>query len=270
MITVTRDAYMAIKDSNPAETLNDLEKIIGWYNEISGLDGTSDLNMPSALRIHYIQDTVTPSKELENVFMYATDYLVGMPADSASDLLSNEKRKYAWSIWHETGHKYQQHDWTWDEVTETTVNIYSLYAQGQWGFPSRLNDKFEADNQTAWQMAKLYLAKAKRSFTNDKLMGEEANWIRLVMFEQLRQHFGDQFYPNLHKYYRENQLGEKKTLSKDAKIQNFILHASMIAKVNLAGYFEDWGIQPTRQTQDKLKQLKLPVADPSLSRLGMK
>ncbi|WP_352815906.1 M60 family metallopeptidase [Mesorhizobium sp. M0435] len=48
---------------------------------------------------------------------------MGVPGSNMGDLLDVNKLRQAWSIWHETGHMYQQEDWTLGEIVETTVNI---------------------------------------------------------------------------------------------------------------------------------------------------
>jgi len=58
-------------------------------------------------------------------------------------------------------------------------------------------------------------------------------WVRLVMFNQLRQSFGDGFYPVLHRYYRENPLGYGQLNDQDAQIQAFVIATSTVAGQDL-------------------------------------
>lgn len=105
-ITATRKVYMRAPQDDPAEILDTIEQILGWYDALSGLDGSSKLHRPSRLRMHYQQDTVTPAKVFDDgVYMYAGNYFMGVPGSNMSDLLDVKKLR---SIWHETGHMYQQ------------------------------------------------------------------------------------------------------------------------------------------------------------------
>jgi hypothetical protein len=74
LITTTSRVYSLVPQGDPSEILSTLEKILGWYDELSGLDGSAEFNQPSPLRVLYLQDTVTPSKVFDNVYMYATDF----------------------------------------------------------------------------------------------------------------------------------------------------------------------------------------------------
>ncbi|MFC6487250.1 M60 family metallopeptidase [Nitratireductor sp. GCM10026969] len=274
-ITVTREDYMTLDQSNPAETLHILEQILDWYDDVSGLDGSSELHRPSPLRLHYQQDTVTSPEVFEGgVYMYAGNYFVGFPGETIGDLLDPEELRHAWSIWHETGHKYQQWDWTWEDVVETTVNIYSLNAEAHFGELTRLQERDEDTGQTTLEQAEQYLARKTRDFDNAEQMRDGADdrrelWIRLVMFDQLRRGLGEEFYPRLHKYYREHPLDDDALENEAAQIQAFVLRSSMIADRDLTRFFTDWGVPIERETANRLKQLNLPPADPDLSRLEL-
>ncbi|MER8712516.1 M60 family metallopeptidase [Mesorhizobium sp. M0228] len=93
-------------------------------------------------------------------------------------------------------------------------------------------------------------------------------WVRLVMFDQLRRGLGEDFYPKLHRYYREHPLDDAN--KQDAvKVQTFILRASTVANQDLTRFFSDWGLHIEQETADRLKRLNLPPADPQLSRVGL-
>src|SRR5690606_35254805 len=166
--TSTLSAYVKAAHRDPGEIITVLETIQAAYDGLSGLDGSSDLHRPSPLRIHYQQDTVTPQSVWDDgIYMYATDYFVGVPGENMGDLLDPDMLRNAWSIWRETGHKYQQQDWTWDEVVETTVNIYSLAIQAQFGRSSNLEHVDPDTGKSTLDLAAAYLAKRKRNFNDD-------------------------------------------------------------------------------------------------------
>jgi hypothetical protein len=240
---------------------------------LSGLDGSSELDQPSPLRLHYQQDTVTPSKVFDSVYMYANDYFVGSPGENMRDLLDVNKLRHAWSIWHETGHMYQQKDWTLTNTVETTVNIYTLAAQAHFGYPSRLKGNDYNDGKSPLDLAAIYLARKSRDFNNDKEMqsaekdDDRALWVRLVMYDQLRAGLGNNFYPLLHKYYRAHPLDDSVIEDQAAQLQFFILRSSIVSGRDLTTFFGDWGIPISRETAEQLQELKLPPADRNLSHI---
>ena len=65
-----------------------------------------------------------------------------------------------------------------------------------------------------------YLNQTKKEFDQQDV------WMRLGMFWQLELAFGEDFYPSLHKRYREEQ---KSLSSEQAKRQYFVVSASKIS-----------------------------------------
>ena len=271
-ITVTQKSYLHAMQgdpADPAEVLDSLEQIMQWYNALSGLDGSSELHRPSPLRVHYLQDTVTPTSKWGDIYMYAADYFVGMPGENVGDLLDVNTLRQAWSIWHETGHKYQQSDWTWGEILESTVNLYSLQAQSHFGHSTRLDEQDPDSGKSPRDLAAKYLAREHRDFNDSSQMGDGDVWVRLVMFAQLGDGLGPSFYPRLHRYYREHPLGSADAGDKAKQAQAFILRASLVAGSDLSRFFSDWGWTIEPATASRLKQLGMPAADPGLSRQGI-
>ena len=273
-ITATRDVYAKSAHADPADIVGILETILASYDALSGLDGSSALHAPSPLRVHYQQDSVTPQSVWDDgVYMYATDYFVGVPGENMGDLLDVDTLRKAWSIWHETGHKYQQRDWTWSNVVETTVNIYSLAIQAQFGLASNLEQVDDDTGRTTLDLASAYLAKPHREFNQDasmRISGDgDWDWIRLVMFHQLGEGLGPSFYPRLHRSYREHPLADADAGDSGRQVQAFILRASEISGADLSGFFSDWGLPIETQTAQRLRQLKLPQADPGMSSIGI-
>lgn len=274
LITATRRVYDHTNQGDPEAILDLLQQILGWYDELSGLDGSSPLHAVSSLRLHYQQDLVSSKETLDGIYMYAADYFVGVPGENMADLLELSKLRQAWSIWHETGHKYQQSDWTWPDVVETTVNIYSLAAQANLGHPSRLAERDGETGKSPLDQARRYLARKYRDFTDARQMRSTPDddgeyWVRLVMFDQLRQAFGDGFYPALHRYYRENPLSDAAGRDQNAQIQAFIVASSRVSKYDLTSFFEDWGVLIDPETQEEVRYLRLPAAEAELSTLGL-
>lgn len=271
-ITASRDVYTKAAHGDPAQILGILETILAKYDALSGMDGSSELHAPSPLRVHYQEDAVTPQSVWDGgVYMYASDYFIGVPSRYMGDLLDPDTLRGAWSIWHETGHKYQQSDWTWSIVVETTVNIYSLAIQAGFGLPSNLLEADSDTGKTTLDLASAYLAKKHRAFNDDasmRITGDgDGTWIRLVMYDQLGKGLGPSFYPRLHRSYREHPLVDD--VEDAERVQAFILRASEVSGTDLSRFFSDWGLPIDPGTADRLKNLGLPQADAGMSTIGI-
>ncbi|MFM0627349.1 M60 family metallopeptidase [Paraburkholderia xenovorans] len=271
MISVRRLAYERAARADPAAIFPILDAVVSHEDSISGLDGATEADRPSPLRLHYVQDDVTPEQEIANVYMYAGDYFIGMPGESAFDLLDPRALKQAWSIWHETGHLYQQTDWTWNGIVETTVNIYSLYTQERLGQPSRLTEKGESTGRSPYDDARRYLASAGRDFTSDATFPTNSDpvWVRLVMYEQLRRGLGNAFYQKLHQYYRSHPLTYEQQIGDHEKLQAFIYRSCLVANLDLTDFFSKWGLRADAATLHAVGSLKYPRASGDLTTIGL-
>lgn len=261
MATVTRAMYERSNQEDPGRLIEYMESIVHNHDEISGFDGSRWQHVPPAQRLHFMQDTVTPAKEVENVFMYAGDNFIGMPEDSALLLLNAPWDADAWGLWHESGHVYQQSDWTWSTVGETTVNIYSLTMQERVGQEWIIRKQNPDTGRTLEAWSQAFLGQRLRRFNDESSFpeGSEAIWVRLVMFEQLRQGLGDEFYQRLHRFYRENPLSGE-DLDDDKRVQAFIYRSSVVAGKDLSGFFASWGLPANEDTLANLRKRGLPPA----------
>ncbi|WP_250516644.1 M60 family metallopeptidase [Caballeronia sp. INDeC2] len=270
MFTVARSMYDKAGAADPATLLGYVERVMGYHDELSGLDGESALDAPSPLRVHFVQDAISTHAELQNAYMYATYYMIGLPLNSAAETLLQPAKTDEWGVWHEIGHMYQQWDWTWPGVTETTVNIYSLHALQRLGMPmtSPLLQVVDArGRRNRLDLAALYLAQPTRNFLNDASFPapSEALWIRLVMYEQLRRALGDGFYARLHKSYRLHPLMEDEGGDK-REVQTFVLRACIAANLDLRDFFERWGLPVDAATRAAIGKLKLKAPATDLTR----
>ena len=261
MMTVRRDLFDRSRQDDPAIALAYLARMIRYHDQVSGLDCGSDLDQPSPLRIHYLQDD-RPQEAPSEVFMYATDGFIGMPDDSALVLLDNPASHDAWALWHEAGHLYQQSDWTWNTLLEVTVNLYSLHAQERFGLPSRLDEVDPESGKNYRDWARTYLAADSRNFNDDSSFPEDSSgWARLVMYEQLRKGLGEDFFPALHKYYRLHPLNRQQRTDEQVMIQQFVYRSSLVAKVDLSDFFDAWGLPADDDTARAIQALNLPPAE---------
>ncbi len=232
LITGSNQSIHMVKD--PANILETQEKVVRLHDQTAGLDGSSALHRRPIGLVQHMRETKNP-----NDFMYAFYQHTAYHTNTMGALLEPEKLNH-WGMWHEIGHTYQMLRMDWYDMIEVTVNIYSLRAQKAFGQRSRL----EEDN--VYRKIINYLNQSKKEFDQQDI------WVRLGMFWQLELAFGEDFYPNLHKHYREE---EKSLSSEQAKRQYFVVSASKISGKNLTPFFEQWGIEVTNESKKELETL---------------
>ncbi|MEI4832109.1 M60 family metallopeptidase [Bacillus sp. FJAT-53711] len=250
VLTVTYDsAKKFIVDQNPIPLLEKYDEMIRAQDKISGLSETdpNPLHRPTRRLWAFVENPNKPDWG-----MYASlDGAVFTTAGNAIESALNVN-KFGWGQMHEAGHARQQYPWQWNDLrgmTEVTVNLYSLAAQKQLfpNEPTRLEK--EGDYERAFQ----YLKQTDKDYKNiDDL------FVKLVMIWQLQLAYGDDFYPNLHKLYRElpdTQLPK----TDEEQIQAFIYNTSKVAKQNLLPFFDQWGLKASLETRQKIQALNYPT-----------
>lgn len=234
LITGSAKTIDLVKD--PTKILESKEKVIALHDKTSGIDGSSPLHRkPIGLVEHFIETGSQGS------YMYAFDKHLGFNYRDAMKVVLDPENQERWGIWHELGHTYQVESMNWYDLDEVAVNIFSMRAQKALGQRSRLEK-----NQDYTRIFKYLDQNQTKDFD------QQDEFVRLGMFWQLELAFGEDFYPNLHRLYRE----EGKLLeTEQEKRQYFILSASKISQTNLVPFFEKWGIQVTDATDKQLAQL---------------
>ncbi|WP_207695924.1 hypothetical protein DOK67_0001075 [Enterococcus sp. DIV0212c] len=229
IITVSYDqAKKNIK--NPKELMSYYDKFLTAQDRISGIN---DKGRTENLVDRHFQHFI----EVSRMYMFATQEYMGFNGDAALSRLLNTDN--GWGIWHESGHQRQQSPWKWGSVTESTVNIYSMAAQKE------ITGQVIAMDQYYPQMY-AYLESENKDFE------KQNNDLKMVMFGQLSNTFGENFYPILHQYYRENEFSYR---TDDERIQNFVINVSNITGYNMVPYFEQWGFNITYLTREQTNQL---------------
>jgi hypothetical protein len=234
LITGSDKTIDLVKD--PIKILELNEQVIALHDETSGIDGSSALHRKANGLIQHMRETSS-----QGSYMYAYDRHIGLNYQEAMKILLSPENQSRWGIWHELGHKYQVEGMDWKDLDEVTVNIFSMRAQKALGQRSRL----ETDN--VYTSIFNYL-------NNDqsKNFDRQGVFVKLGMFWQLELAFGEDFYPKLHKLYREEG---KYLATEQEKRQYFIQSASKISQTNLTPFFEKWGIEVTADTSKQLTQL---------------
>lgn len=228
-------------NQEPTDLLNEYAGIIGAQDRISGLNSSSSnpQHRPSPLRPIVVQTS-------RNVNPHATWYRSAIPLLSYKHMGNLTELRRSWMVWHELGH-HRQHanTWSWSAMGEVTVNIYSLAARRRVShIPSQ---EIEHGNVKEWEMAKAYLAQeiSKKDFDSADF------FVRLVMFEQLREVFGDETFHAVHATSRTSP-----ELNKDAdKKHYFMTTISRLVNENLGPYFVYWGLKPEERSLQEMGRL---------------
>lgn len=268
LITVNRKSFNQNPNVDLAKSLVVLDNVINLCNEFAGFDNSSFFNIVTQLKTHYVEDAITTNKEYEGVYMYAGDGFIGMQSNGIFDLLDVNKLKSKWAIWHETGHLYQDNDWTFDATVEVSVNLFSLFIQQNFNQPSRLFEK-EDNEKSAIESANLFLKTPNNDFLDEK-KHENMVWIRLVMFQQLKEYLGKDFFIKLFQYYRKNPLNVDEVVDENQKIQQFIKRSCLISKTNLVDFFKKWGMPITDDTISIIQKLKYSKPSSDISKVLLK
>ncbi|MDM5265054.1 M60 family metallopeptidase [Bacillus wiedmannii] len=250
VLTVTRDsANKYIVNQDPVPLLNKYDEMIRAQDKISGLSETDPNPLHRSTRRIW---AFVENPNAQSWDMYASrDGAVFTTAGEAikSTLNVNE---FGWGQMHEAGHARQQYPWTWNDLRgmgEVTNNLYSLAAFKKI-YP---NKPTRLDTEGDYNRAFAYLKQTNKEYKNiDDL------FVKLVMLWQLHLAYGDDFYPNLHKLYREIPEDQLPKTDED-KIQAFIYNTSKIAKQNLLPFFDQWGLKATQETRQKVEALNNPT-----------
>ncbi|UNP84446.1 M60 family metallopeptidase [Bacillus mycoides] len=250
VLTVTRDsANKYIVNQDPVPLLNKYDEMIRAQDKIAGLSETDPNPLHRSTRRIW---AFVENPNAQSWGMYASwDGAVFTTAGEAikSTLNVNE---FGWGQMHEAGHARQQYPWTWNDLKgmgEVTNNLYSLAAFKKIypNIPTRL------DTEGDYNRAFAYLKQTNKEYKNiDDL------FVKLVMLWQLHLAYGDDFYPNLHKLYRETPEDQLPKTDED-KIQAFIYNTSKIAKQNVLPFFDKWGLKATQETRQKVEALNNPT-----------
>ncbi|SFM27628.1 F5/8 type C domain-containing protein [Bacillus sp. 5mfcol3.1] len=250
VLTVTRDsANKYIVNQDPVPLLNKYDEMIKAQDKLAGLSETDPNPLHRSTRRIW---AFVENPNAQDWGMYASwDGAVFTTAGEAikSTLNVNE---FGWGQMHEAGHARQQYPWTWNDLSgmgEVTNNLYSLVVDKKI-YP---NKPTRLESEGDYNRAFAYLKQTNKEYKNiDDL------FVKLVMLWQLHLAYGDDFYPNLHKLYRETPEDQLPKTDED-KIQTFIYNTSKIAKQNVLPFFDQWGLKATQETRQKVEALNNPT-----------
>ncbi|PHH73324.1 hypothetical protein CDD82_5538 [Ophiocordyceps australis] len=235
-----RDALVyAERGQKQEELLNRYKAIIAAQDAISGLraDAADARDRPSPLRPMVVQTN-------RMVYANAWSWRAAIGQSTISDIWWQPELERSWKIWHELGH-HRQHSptWSWEAVAEVTVNIYTLAARRL--VPEIPSSETEHGTVEEWNKAKRYLEQGRqfKDFDRADLI------VMLVMFEQLREVFGDGFYHELHRRSRAEPVQYEGEADKK---HHFMALAANVTGHDLTPFFETWGLRPEGRTVEEM------------------
>ncbi|WP_338987439.1 M60 family metallopeptidase [Spiroplasma endosymbiont of Dasysyrphus albostriatus] len=244
------------------ETLWHWDNIWNWTNEIYGLnEASNDINKKYNQYIHIANsdDSGGYANASNGRIMFHNTYNAGKDLF----LLS---LKDQWGLWHETGHTYQTQQYKWYNMTETSVNISSLYIAQKMKVKSikifdvhNYNKNIIIPFHNLWDSKKEISEYLNKPNTEKDYHKIENVFVKLTMLWQLQVGFGDNFYPILSQKYRLiNQIPNSwdNFNNDEKKIQEFIKITSQISGYNLSPFFKKWGLPTTDDTENSIKKLK--------------
>ncbi|WP_433440940.1 M60 family metallopeptidase [Nonomuraea sp. CA-141351] len=249
IVSITREGLLAWRDQDHTALLRLLETIIASHAAISGLSQADRSPLP----FHLVEAPRMPT----GAGAYATHGWTAYPRTYLDRLIAVDGlRTRGWGVYHELGHLHQQMAYKPNDLTEVTVNIYSLAAQRTLGQQSNLTKPDAKTGLTPYQSALAKLPAADYL----KLGAYE----KLVPFRQLELAFGEDFYPRLHQLVRAERPASDYTES--AKRWGYLaIYTSRIARADLSGFWTRWGAPLTAEYLAQIAALGLPApsTDPS-------
>ncbi|EKO3792033.1 hypothetical protein HAR83_001428 [Vibrio metschnikovii] len=223
----------------PQLFLQRVDDMIAAQNKVAGYDDKPGVNQQDRHYLHMIQDTRS------SLYMYATSYRTAYVNDAIKSILDGKH----WGLYHENGHLQQIAPMTFHNMTEVTVNTFSLAAEKVIENTSRLT----IDGTYPKIFAYLNQPSKNKNYHNEPDL-----FIKLGMLHQLTLSFGEQFFPNLHRTYRETA---RDTIPLYGKDQIFMYLASKVSGYDLSKFFETWGMPIANNTRIAIQQLNLNVLD---------
>jgi len=257
LITLPTEVHAQEPIGDPHASFAAINEVLDLQNALSGFDGSSTLNQPTRLRVHYLVDFRASAKDREGFYMYATDQFIGMLDDNTTDLTAPDRLRQEWGIWHETGHTHQQNSWTPEALTEVNVNLYSLYVQEAFGQESALARSQDGE-PSYFDKARAYLARGSDDLLVDAAdEDEDGLFVRLVMFHQLKAVFGWELYQNLNRHFRAAPLPSDAT--DQHKADALVLALCALTGEDLRPFFERWGLRVSTAASRRLDVEAYPL-----------
>ncbi|MCM3110858.1 M60 family metallopeptidase [Lederbergia lenta] len=248
IFTLPKESLLTME--NPEALIEQWDEIAESYNTFVGIDRKSPLPHTGLDRQHrYVADV-----QISAGYMHA-GYPMMIPIDPAASHVvdPNLALVRGWGFWHEMGHEYQQNAWKWGDITEVSVNIYTLYIQEKFTDVQRLLQTSD-DGKSHYDRAMEFVTDSSTSKKFTDIDGMD----QLVFFKQLQLAYGWDFYTDLHIAYRE--MDSKDIPTSDQQKKDMLLYmTSKVSGHDLVPFYQKWGWSITDEAIEKVRALHLPT-----------
>lgn len=175
---------------------------------------------------------------------------------SYAEVFCNPERMKArsWVLGHEIGHSNQTRPGLkWAGTTEVTNNIMSMDVSKYLSGESKLESEsgnYYGGTKNYYEEAVKYIVEEKHphvmnEWKEDGLAEEHMYTDKLVPFWQLKLFMDangyEDFYPDLYEHYRVTPDLDTSAKTQGILQLDFVRQACKLSKINLLGFFEDWG-----------------------------
>lgn len=175
--------------------------------------------------------------------------------DSTQELADIDTLKAgAWGPLHELGHNHQWDVWVLPGTTESSVNLWSVYASEQVLGINRAKAHPALTPDARKKTIETYLATGPN-------FAKWSVWTALETYLQLQEAFGWPLYQTLFAEYLA--LSAADTPQTDAaRIEQWVIRSSKAAKKNLVGFYTAWGLPISQQAKDAVANLPMWLDHP--------
>ncbi|WP_367084633.1 M60 family metallopeptidase [Pseudomonas sp. HOU2] len=250
MIAVSVSKAMEYMEEDIDQLLNEYNRIIDKADEACGINESNysdgGIHLPSDSYYQFNQSSS------DRVYMAAASYSLLFHRDVVQVLLSPKvlTAEGGWGAWHELGHAYQLPKMNGYHTVESTCNIISLAVEKMYGITPSWIDRYDGRTQ-----AKEWLKGTNKNFET------AGNMVSLVMYNELTELFGANFYPSVYQEYRrllKDPSFIEDTALPESRNDIFAFMASKCAKKNLISHFDSWGFMLQEKTKVKIRALGYP------------
>lgn len=198
----------------------------------------------------------TPERYVADVQISAGYMHSGYPImthlDAAPLMVNREAmlaaREPTWGLFHEMGHNHQSGDWTFEGMTEVTVNLFTLYVLDRvCGIGSQA--RRETTREVRERKVSAYLAKGP---DYSRLVADP--FLALIHYEQIREAFGWEAFRDVFAEYRALPAAERPRTEQQKRDQ-WALRLSRRVGRNLGPFLVAWGVPVTAEALRSLEGL---------------
>ncbi|MFV0445279.1 MAG: M60 family metallopeptidase [Planctomycetaceae bacterium] len=226
----------------PAEAVRQLDRpdeLMDYWDRV--LDACADL--AAVPRERQSPERFVIDVQISAGYMHS-GYPIMAPLNLAEEVtdLATLQKKGNWGVYHEIGHNHQQQDWTWDGLTEVTVNLFSLYCLEHLNPGAPLHNSIQPNK----------LAEMTTEF--DRTGQLEGPWAQLMPYIQLQRQFGWEPFQKVFAEYRALPDQERPRTTQARKDEWLVRFSQAVGK-NLGPFYDSWKINMSPAAKQKVSHL---------------